>query len=71
MVYDVAIIGAGVVGGLMARELSRYRLSIVIVERSHDVAMGTTKANSAIVHAGYDAEGQAQCGRIPDDGEAV
>lgn len=60
MVYDVAVIGAGVVGGLIARELSRYRLSIVIVERSHDVAMGTTKANSAIVHAGYDAE----CGSL-------
>lgn len=60
MLYDVAIIGAGVVGGLIARELSRYRLKIVMVERSHDVAMGTTKANSAIVHAGYDAE----CGSL-------
>ncbi|MBQ9116227.1 MAG: NAD(P)/FAD-dependent oxidoreductase [Clostridia bacterium] len=53
--YDVAIIGAGVVGGMIARELSRYKLNICIIERAADVAMGATKANSAIVHAGYDA----------------
>ncbi len=54
--YDVAIIGAGVVGGLIARELSKYRLKIVILEREYDVAMGASKANSAIVHAGFDAK---------------
>lgn len=55
-VYDVAVIGAGITGGMIARELSRYRLKVVILEKAHDVAMGTTKANSAIVHAGYDAQ---------------
>lgn len=54
--YDVAVIGAGVIGGMIARELSRYDLKICILERKNDVAMGATRANSAIVHAGFDAE---------------
>ncbi len=54
--FDVVIIGAGVVGGLIARELTRYRLSVCILEKENDVAMGATKANSAIVHAGFDAK---------------
>ena len=53
--YDVAIIGAGVVGGLIARELSRYELSVVLLEKENDVAIGASKANSGIVHAGFDA----------------
>lgn len=53
--FDVAIIGAGVVGGMLARELSRYELNVCIIEKESDVAMGATKANSAIVHAGFDA----------------
>ena len=56
MIYDVAIIGAGVVGGMLARELSRYKLNICLIEKEADVAMGATKANSAIVHAGFDAK---------------
>jgi glycerol-3-phosphate dehydrogenase len=55
VVYDVTIIGAGVIGALAARELSRYELKVCILESEPDVAMGTSKANSAIVHAGYDA----------------
>ena len=54
--YDVAIIGAGVVGGMIARTLSAYDLKICILEKENDVATGTSKANSAIVHAGFDAE---------------
>lgn len=54
--FDVAVIGAGVVGGLVARELTKYELSVCILERASDVAMGATKANSAIVHAGFDAK---------------
>ena len=54
--YDVTIIGAGVVGAMTARELSRYSLRICIVDRENDVASGSTKANSAIVHAGFDAK---------------
>ena len=54
--FDVIVIGAGVVGGLVARELSKYELSVSIVEKSSDVALGATRANSAIVHAGFDAK---------------
>ena len=54
--YDVAVIGAGVTGGLIARTLSAYDLKVVILEKENDVAMGATKANSAIVHAGFDAK---------------
>ena len=53
---DVAVIGAGVVGGMIARELSRYELSVCILEAKSDVALGATRANSAIVHAGFDAK---------------
>ena len=54
--YDIVIIGAGVVGGMIARTLSAYRLKICILEKAHDVAMGASSANSAIVHAGFDAK---------------
>ena len=54
--YDVLIIGAGVVGSAVARELAAYKLSVVVVEKENDVAMGTSKANSGIVHAGFDAK---------------
>lgn len=53
--YDVIIIGAGISGCACARELSRYKLSICVLEKEEDVCCGTTKANSAIVHAGFDA----------------
>lgn len=56
MVYDIAIIGAGVVGTQVARTLSKYNLKTVLVEKTSDIAMGTTKANSGIVHAGFDAQ---------------
>ena len=53
--YDVIIVGGGVVGTAVARELSRYALSICLLEKEEDVCSGTSKANSAIVHAGFDA----------------
>lgn len=53
--YDVIIIGAGVSGASVARELSRYQAKICVLEKEEDVCCGTSKANSAIVHAGYDA----------------
>lgn len=53
--YDVIIIGAGVSGAATARELARYDLRICVIEKEEDVCCGTSKANSAIVHAGYDA----------------
>lgn len=50
---DIIIIGAGVVGCAIARELSKYKLDVIVLEEKNDVAMGATKANSAIVHGGY------------------
>ncbi len=54
--YDIAIIGAGVIGAMTARELSRYKIKTVLLEKGNDVAIGATKANSGIVHGGYDPE---------------
>lgn len=53
--YDVIIIGGGVSGAAIARELSRYRVKACVIEKEEDVCCGTSKANSGIVHAGYDA----------------
>ena len=53
--HDIIIIGAGVAGCACARELSRYNADILVLEKEEDVCCGTSKANSAIVHAGYDA----------------
>ena len=53
--YDVIIIGSGVSGSAAARELSRYKAKICVLEKEEDVCCGTSKANSGIVHAGYDA----------------
>lgn len=52
--YDVLIIGCGVIGSAMAYTLSRYQLKVCVCERFNDVANGVTKANSAILHAGFD-----------------
>jgi glycerol-3-phosphate dehydrogenase len=52
--YDVIIIGAGIIGCMIARFLSRYKLDILLVEKEADVCMGATAANTAIIHAGYD-----------------
>ena len=54
--YDIAIIGAGITGSSIARELSKYKLNIVVLEKGVEVCQGTTKANSAIVHGGFDAK---------------
>lgn len=54
--YKIAVIGGGVVGGMIARTMSKYRGRLVIVEKESDVATGQSKANSGIVHAGYDPE---------------
>lgn len=53
--YDVCIIGAGVVGCAIARELSQYRLRTVLIDKAEDVSQGASKANSGIVHGGYSA----------------
>ena len=54
--YDVAVIGGGVIGGLVLRELVKHELNAVLIEREYDVCMGQSKANSGIAHAGYDAK---------------
>lgn len=53
-VYDVCIVGAGCIGAAIARELSKYKLSVIWIEAADDVSQGATKGNSGIVHAGYD-----------------
>jgi len=60
MIYDVIIIGAGAIGCLTAYKLAKYDLKTLVVEAGNDVASGATKANSAISHAGFDAE----CGTL-------
>lgn len=54
--YDVLIIGAGVIGGSIFRELTKYNLKVSVLEKENDVSMDTTKANSAIIHAGFDPD---------------
>ena len=53
---DVIVIGAGVMGAAVSRELSKYKLNMMVLDKENDVSNGTSKANSAIVHAGYDAK---------------
>ena len=69
--YDVVIIGAGVSGCASARELSRYNLNICVVEMEEDVCCGTSKANSAIVHAGYDAENGSLMAKLNVEGSQM
>lgn len=71
MNYDVAVVGAGVIGSLIARELSRYNLKIALVEKCNDTAMGTSKANSAIVHAGFDAKPGTLKAKLNVEGTAL
>jgi len=68
---DITIIGGGVVGCLIGRELSRYRVKTLLVEKDSDVANGTTKANSAIVHAGFDASPGTLKARFNVEGNAM
>lgn len=68
--YDVCIIGAGVCGCAVARELSRYQASVCVVEKCEDVCCGTSKANSAIVHAGFDAPPGSLMARLNVEGNA-
>ncbi len=60
---DIAIIGAGCVGSAIAQRLAKYSVSIALIEKEDDVAMGSTKANSGIIHAGYFMEDGSMKGR--------
>ena len=55
-IYDIAVIGAGVVGAAIARDLSRHKVKVVLIESGADVGVGTSKANTAIWHTGFDAK---------------
>ena len=65
---DVVIIGCGIVGAAAAYELSKYDLAVAVLEKENDVAAGTTKANSAIIHAGYDPEPGTLMARLNVEG---
>ncbi|MDD4797525.1 MAG: NAD(P)/FAD-dependent oxidoreductase [Eubacteriales bacterium] len=69
--YDVAIIGAGVTGAAIAHKLSAYQGSVVVLEATADVAMGASRANSAIVHAGYDCQPGTLMARLNVAGNAM
>ena len=71
MNYDVVVVGAGVIGSLIARELSRYNIKIALVEKHNDMAMATSKANSAIVHAGFDAKPGSLKAKLNVEGTAL
>lgn len=69
--YDVVIIGSGVSGAAAAREISRYQASVCVLEKEEDVCCGTSKANSAIVHAGYDAESGSLMAKLNVEGNQM
>lgn len=69
--YDVIIIGAGVSGAASARELSRYQVNACVLEKEEDVCCGTSKANSAIVHAGYDAANGSLMAKLNVEGNKM
>ena len=69
--YDVAIIGAGVTGAAVARELSRFSLKVIVLDKENDVCCGTSKANSAIIHAGYDPEESTLMAKFNSEGNPM
>lgn len=68
---DVAVIGCGIVGANVAYLLSQHKLRVAVLEKENDVSMGTTRANSAIVHAGYDPEPGTAMARLNVRGSAL
>ena len=69
--FDVAVVGAGVVGAGIARELARYRLAVVLLEAGPDVGAGTSKANTALLHTGFDAKPGTVEARLVRRGHAL
>ena len=64
MKTDVLIIGGGVIGACIARQLSRYNIDVVIVEKECDLCQGTSKANSSMLHDGYNVDGHKLKGKL-------
>ncbi|MBR4753412.1 MAG: NAD(P)/FAD-dependent oxidoreductase [Thermoguttaceae bacterium] len=71
MTYDVAIVGAGVIGSALFRELGKFNLKTVLIEKENDVALGSSRANSAIVHAGYDPPNGTMLARFNVEGNRL
>ena len=71
MAYDVTIIGGGVVGCAIARELSRYRLDVILIEKEADVGFGTSKSNSGIIHAGHHSDPNTLKGQLEWQGNQL
>jgi len=69
--YDIVIIGCGIVGAAAAYELSKYELAVAVLEKENDVAVATTKANSAIIHAGYDPKPGTLMAKLNVEGAAL
>lgn len=68
--YDVTVIGCGIVGAATAYELSKYQLNTLVLEAENDVSQGATKANSAILHAGFDPEPGTLMAKLNVEGAA-
>ena len=69
--FDVCIIGCGVIGAATAFELSKYKADVLILEKENDVSMGASRANSAIIHAGYDPKPGTLMARLNVEGNAM
>ena len=69
--YDITIIGCGIVGAAAAFALSKYKLKILVLEKENDIALGATRANSAIIHAGYDPKPGTLMARLNVEGCAM
>ena len=69
--FDVCIIGCGVIGAAAAFELSKYQADVLILEKENDVSMGSSRANSAIIHAGYDPKPGTLMARLNVEGNAM
>lgn len=69
--YDFVVVGAGVTGAWIAYELSKYNVKVAVLEKENDCAMGTSKANSAILHAGYDPEPGTLMAKLNVKGNAI
>jgi len=69
--YDIAIIGAGVIGTAIARELSKYDFKIIILDKENEVSAGTSKANSGIIHAGYDPKENTLMAKLNAEGNKM
>ncbi len=66
MMYDAVIIGAGISGAALAREMGAYKLRVAVLEKGSDVCAGASKGNSATVHAGHDAACGTPATTIPE-----